>query len=246
MKFNNNSNNGSNTTPTTYSMNNTTTNNTNNTTTTTNREKHILGNLDYCYSENQLSVLLKQSVKLWVADNEQKYLAAYNELEQIMSDQFLFLYGNTYPTVASLIRSSLPCPTSWNMQLSNPALTFSNNNLTVERVGNVSSYPALFADLPLKADISHMKIRLDYCPRGPNWLTIGITRKAANQMMANASSDGFGRTSHTWGIHDDRSAFTGLARVSANGQDVAMCRKFQQGDIINVIVDVSEVSVGKC
>lgn len=63
--------------------------------------------------------------------------------------------------------------------------------------------------------------------------------------MPVASSDGVGRTLGTWGIHDDRSTWTGSAKVSYNGQDIDTCRKFMLGDIITCVADVAEVRLWK-
>jgi hypothetical protein len=178
------------------------------------------------------------SAKLWISEHPIEYSRAISSLEQRLADQFLYLFGNHNPTISALCRINNPSTTSWNIDISNSSLSFSNNNTSVQRVGNVSSYPAAFADLPTSCDRSRMRVRVDLCPRGPNWLTVGLARRG---LMPTASSDGFGRSSHTWGIHDDRSNTTVCAKVSACGQDVDTCRKFTQGDIITCIVDVSEV-----
>ena len=62
----------------------------------------------------------------------------------------------------------------WDVNSSNQSLTFSNGNSTVERVGSVSCYPAVFAVLP--SDRCAITVRLDDCPLGTNWLTFGIAR----------------------------------------------------------------------
>lgn len=189
-------------------------------------------------ASDSTSSRLVASARMWVSENPAEYAKALESIEEHLTDQFLYLYKNQIPTAAALCQSHTPSVSQWNISISNPALLFSQQGSTVQRQGNVSSYPAAFADLPPGCDRSMMRVKVDHCPRGPNWLTVGLAKKGH---MPIASSDGVGRTLGTWGIHDDRSTFTGTAKVSYNGQDIDTCRKFMLGDIITCVVNVAEV-----
>ncbi len=120
---------------------------------------------------NSVESLLIASARVWASQHESLYTTAIEQVEQRMADQFLYLYGHTFPSYNALLKAHTPSPTCWNTDLSNPLLTFTNQKLTVQRVGNVSSYPAAFADIPARCDRAQMRVRIDHCPRGPNWLT---------------------------------------------------------------------------
>lgn len=135
------------------------------------------------------------SMRLWLKEHPVEQALALQELERTASQQFLFLYGANYPSLCALFRSHTPLVGNWCLESSNPSLTFTNNNMSVQRVGNVSSYPAAIANLPANCDRSQIKVHIDNAPRGPNWLTVGIARKG---MIPIASSDGLGRSLNTW------------------------------------------------
>lgn len=135
------------------------------------------------------------SMRLWLKEHPQEQSIALHDLERAASRQFLYLYGTHRPTMSALFRSHTPSVGSWDIEISNASLTFSNNNTTVQRVGNVSSYPAAMANLPSNCDRSKFRVYIDSAPRGPNWLTVGLASKG---MLPSASSDGLGRSLHTW------------------------------------------------
>jgi hypothetical protein len=122
----------------------------------------------------------------------------------------------------------------WDRNISNTDLTFSSDNASVERVGSVSCYPAAFA--LIHSERAMFKVVIDTAPKSSNWLTFGVSRVG----MANSSSDGVGRTSHTWGLSDDRSSSSGNAILAANGTEVGNFRKLRAGDELLAVIDVTE------
>lgn len=176
---------------------------------------------------------LRASARLWVDDNAAEYEAAVDARETGLGAQFLFLYGGRRVSALKEVSLGVPAATEWDRAISNSALTYSNCDTTVQRVGSVSSYPAAFAQLP--STHCMFSVRIDVAPRGPNWLTFGLARRP----MQNVGSDGVGRTMDTWGINDDR-ASSRDARVSSCGTEVGMFRKLREGDLLTAVVDTHE------
>lgn len=189
------------------------------------RRGHITGSPDQ---------KLIQSALKWIESNRSFYMKGIEESEVRAARQFLYLYGDR--PVHSIKPSYIHCPGAfeWNRETSNPDLTFTNGNTTVERVGSISCYPAAFAKLP--AEKAVFKVVVDAAPKSSNWLTFGVAMIG----MPNSSSDGIGRTARTWGLSDDRSSSSSHCIVASSGSEVASFRKLQAGDILGAIIDVNE------
>jgi hypothetical protein len=174
------------------------------------------------------------SATKWVEKHREIYNKAIEDYEIRSSSQFLFLFGN------KLVRTTFPsyiqCPAGveWCRGVSNPDLTYTNDDSSVERVGSVSCYPAAFCKLA--ADKSIFRILIDAAPKSSNWLTFGVAKKG----MANSSSDGVGRTTNTWGLSDDRSSSTNHTIIAASGTEVGSFRKLRVGDILSASIDTVE------
>jgi hypothetical protein len=131
------------------------------------------------------------------------------------------------------VATEIPFQLKWNTSISDKSLTFTNEEKSVERRGNVSCYPAAFISIPY--DYCEVNILLEKATISSNWLTFGICKSG----MINASSDGFGKTDDTWGLRDDRSSATLLPVVAVNGSDInTLARKLRQGDLLTIKVDV--------
>jgi hypothetical protein len=129
--------------------------------------------------------------------------------------------------------AEVPFQLKWNTSISNKNLTFTNEDKSVERNGNVSCYPAAFILVPY--DYCEVNILLEKATISSNWLTFGICCSG----MVNASSDGFGKTDNTWGLRDDRSSATLMPVIAANGSDInTLARKLRQGDLLTMKIDV--------
>ena len=178
---------------------------------------------------------LMLSIELWKAENTELFEQEIEIKEAKLANQFLCLHGSSKPTRNQLLSGQIIAPLEWNRAISNNALHYSNEDLTVERIGGVSSYPAAFASLP--APYCKFTIVIDRCQRGPNWLTFGLAKRS----MPTSSSDGVGRTRDTWGLCDDRSSAAGRCRVCSCGTELSTCRKFQCGDVLSALVDLIEV-----
>lgn len=178
----------------------------------------------------------------WIEENREIYNKTIEELEERSTQQFLLLYGNK--VIKSIKLMQLLCPSSleWCRITSNPDLTFSNNNMTVERCGSVSCYPAAFCNLI--SERAMFRVVIDAAPRSSNWLTFGVAKKG----MPTSSSDGVGRTQQTWGISDDRSSSSNSI-VASSGLEVGTFRKLQVGDILMAVIDIidgwCEISVNE-
>jgi hypothetical protein len=120
----------------------------------------------------------------------------------------------------------------WHSSSSNTSLRYSNSYQTVERVGNVSCYPAAF--IRLNSTSACLRIQLKAAPITMNWLSFGLARVT----MGNSSSDGVGKTKDSWGIRDERNALTGQSTIAGNGVDKTTFRKLREGDILIAIVDI--------
>jgi len=180
--------------------------------------------------------LLHRSVSQWIENNAAEYSKGIQLLETRSAKQFLHIYGSR--PIYSVKPAYVNCPSSseWSRDASNPDLTFTNENTTVERVGSISCYPAAFASLV--SDHCMFQVRIVSAPRTSNWLTFGIARKG----MPTSSSDGVGRTTDSWGIADDRSS-NSTTIVSSSGCQVASSRKLSEGDVLCAVIDTS---VGWC
>jgi hypothetical protein len=177
---------------------------------------------------------LIQSATKWIEKNKEFYSKGLADHEERSARQFLFLFGNkpvrsTYP---SYVNS--PVGVEWDRTSSNPDLTYTNENMSVERVGSVSCYPAAFCKLP--AEKAMFRVVVDAAPKSSNWLTFGIARRG----MANSSSDGVGRTANSWGLSDDRSSSSNHTIVANCGTEVGNFRKLRVGDILGAQIDVIE------
>ena len=123
---------------------------------------------------------LLASVKLWLeldSTNRARMMEAGEEYEKRASHQFLFLYGGcSFNKTAKSEQPNIPTPYAFNPSISNPSLTYSNNNTTVRRIGSVSCYPAAFASIPPNCEQSKFIVELESVPRGSNWLSFGLAK----------------------------------------------------------------------
>lgn len=181
-----------------------------------------------------LDTRMIQSAMKWTETHHYEYQQGLQAYEQRSAQQFLFLYGERRVQDLSPAYLTYPSGGEWCRDLSNTELTYTNQNRTVERVGSVSCYPAAFCKLT--AEKCLFRVVVETAPKSSNWLTFGIARTG----MANASSDGVGRTTNTWGISDDRSSSSSSALVAASGTEVARFRKLRVGDVLLASIDVVE------
>eukprot|EP00599_Poterioochromonas_sp_BG-1_P005830 CAMPEP_0173149516 /NCGR_PEP_ID=MMETSP1105-20130129/10372_1 /TAXON_ID=2985 /ORGANISM="Ochromonas sp., Strain BG-1" /LENGTH=683 /DNA_ID=CAMNT_0014064397 /DNA_START=689 /DNA_END=2740 /DNA_ORIENTATION=- len=187
--------------------------------------RSLLGNVD--------DKMVQSAIK-WVEKNRERYNRGVEEYEERSARQFLFLFGNRLVKNTIPAYSQYPSGSEWCRTASNPDLTYTNSNTTVERVGSVSCYPAAFCKLT--ADKCMFRVVVDAAPKSSNWLTFGVARKG----MANASSDGVGRTANTWGISDDRSSSSNHTIVASCGTEVGQFRKLRAGDTLSASIDTIE------
>ena len=176
---------------------------------------------NFPFSNDQL---LLDSCRIWSEKNKIEIDDESKVLEIRNVQRLLQLYGDVKVSTKS-VGDDYYCPSlEFNLRTSNSALTFSDGNTKVTRVGSISCYPAAFADLNSSRSI--FTVNLDKCPQAPNWLTFGLSKKGTPA----ASSDGIGRSSNSWGICDDRGCSNTagtekMARICSNGVDVGITRK---------------------
>ena len=91
---------------------------------------------------------LLKSVKRWAATRSDLICMAGAEFNFRSAMQFLFLYGDQRPSATEETVYSVSSPSRWNVEYSNSALQFSDDNLSVTRPGSISCYPAALAALP--------------------------------------------------------------------------------------------------
>ena len=160
---------------------------------------------------------LLKSIKRWAASHSDVVSLAGAEFHARSAEQFLFLYGDQRPSATERTIYSVPSPSRWNVEFSNSALQFSDDNLSVTRPGSISCYPAALAALPAPHAVFNV-ILVSATPTS-NWygqrnssnyrleltsltrITFGLVRAG----FATSSSDGVGRAHNTWGLCDDRS-----------------------------------------
>ncbi len=125
---------------------------------------------------------------------------------------------------------------SWDRRISNKSLTYSNNGRTVERVGGISCYPAVFARIKKPRDT--LTVRLDAAPLESNYFSIGIATTAFRV----DSSDGVGKHENSMGFFEDRrSSSTSNCLFFANkSEEDKLSDKLQTGDIIVLKIDLDE------
>lgn len=130
-----------------------------------------------------------------------------------------------------------PLPESvmqWETLESNRSLEFTDCNTTARRPGSVSCYPAAFALVP--SAYSTISFMLSEAGSRTNWLSIGVAKVG----FASSSSDGFGRTTNSWGIADDRSKDLESSFFAAYGRRICPApRKLKVGDIITVSINLN-------
>ena len=140
------------------------------------------------------------------------------------------------PSKTSAVKN-MPVPeeiSRWDLSTSNSSLEFTEDYSCCKRPGSVSCYPAAFASLHKTYSI--FTVVLDEAGTRTNWLSIGICKAG----FATSSSDGFGRTSHSWGIADDRSKDSENAFFAVGGTRVSVApRKLKVGDVISITVDLN-------
>lgn len=180
------------------------------------------------------TIPLAASALKWIEARREFYKAGVEQWELRSARQFLFLYGRHNLCEFKPAHQNVYCAQVFNRSTSNTELAYSNNDMSVQRPGSASCYPAAFADLT--NDRCMFRVRIDEAPRSSNWLTFGVAKRG----MANSSSDGVGRTANTWGLSDDRSSTSSRTSVSSSGTELAQFRKLQQGDVLTAIVDVRE------
>lgn len=202
---------------------------------------HRLANTSRRIPQSGLSdPLLIRSAAIWTETHRQEFLRGMEELEVQSARQFLYLYGGCRLSEVKPALVSFPSSFEWDRETSNPDLTFTEQNTSVERVGSVSCYPAAFS--PLLAERAMFRVVVETAPESSNWLTFGLAKKG----MPNSNSDGVGRSNDSWGISDDRSS-TSKTVVGSCGATMGHFRKFRVGDVLTCMVDTAagwcEVSI---
>jgi hypothetical protein len=190
------------------------------------------------------------SAHVWATAHPKIFEAAVEDYESRMARCFLCIYGTKRVPVPdfdeaanSKSKSYMPNATEWNRAASNTSLEF-EDAATAKRPGGASCYPAAFAVLP--DTVSYCAVRIIECAVTQNTLSFGLAKRT----MAKESSDGVGRTSSTWGIHDERGSSSEVAKASSSGTKVATCpRKFAVGDVLKCAVDLErgtcEISINE-
>lgn len=173
--------------------------------------------------------VLIESAKRWINKNKPMYDTEMELLKITQIKQFLYLYGNKDLFFAKFNGG---CVDEWNRSISNPDLTYTNDNKSVRRDGSVSCYPACLAILP---DLnSSITVVIDEAHVSSNWLTFGLV----TNNFPTSSSDGIGRTHDTWGLSNDRSNDNFKTYVFSSGSEVNRIPKFEVGDILKGVVDI--------
>ena len=124
---------------------------------------------------------INESMNMWI--NEIPKL----DFEISNTISFLYLYGKYTPREIKMDVFHQPV---WNTVISNPYLTYTNKNATVERKGDVSCYPAVFS-----SEINSISIRIDHLPVSNNKFSFGITTH-----LKHSYSNDIGKSVETWGI----------------------------------------------
>jgi hypothetical protein len=136
-----------------------------------------------CYSNQSL---LKESIYLWVTENPKLYKNGILELKIQQTLSFLYLYGRYGPKEIGI---NPFIGESWDIIRSNPSLTYTNDNRTVERKGDVSCYPAIFST-EINDTNTRISIKLDHLPTSNNYFSFGIS----TDLMEHSYSDGVGKS----------------------------------------------------
>eukprot|EP01041_Mallomonas_annulata_P002438 gene2438-4728_t len=124
----------------------------------------------------------------------------------------------------------------WHVDISQPSLSFFNDNKSVLRPGGVSCYPAaLFAISRRKCRLS---VRLDEAPHFNNTLSFGIALEGFPSMGDSA----FGEAGHSWGMYNNRSSTHEMSKVCAEGVSVGTFRALITGDVLSMDYDEASAS----
>ena len=127
----------------------------------------------------------------------------------------------------------------WDSNASNSHLTFTYNNISVHRVGNVSSYPAVFAKFT--AAICSLTILLENAPVSANGFSFGVAKTGCITLEG---GPGVGTKVGSYGIYDaDRRDKAQLTDVLAGSVSLGKFRKLVTGDILRAVVNIPEESV---
>jgi hypothetical protein len=178
---------------------------------------------------------IMESANKWIEKNRGMYNRGLEEIEERSARQFLYLYGHYS------INSIFPvaCGSTvfhWDPELSNGSLTYTNDYTTAERVGSVSSRPALFARLTNVH--STMKIIIDKIGNTPSLLSFGLTPVASPK----SDGDGIGRRNGSFGLTQDASPSVQTISIIQSAQLVASFRKLQVGDVVIMTVNLTDGS----
>jgi hypothetical protein len=186
-----------------------------------------------------MNVRLIASAHVWAVAHQKEYELAVEDYESRMARCFLCIYGSkVVPTPdfdnssSSRSKSYLPNPVEWCRSASNNSLEF-EDPATVKRPGGASCYPAAFAVVP--DSVCYFAVRIVECLHSQNTLSFGLAKRT----MPKESSDGVGRSSNSWGIHDERGSTGEPVKASSCGSKVATAtRKFAVNDVLKCVVDL--------
>ena len=171
----------------------------------------------------------------WAARHADKVDEAQASLELSMVKQFISLMGNTVPDAADSRIALVPFICKWDRSISNTHLTFTEDDTCAKRCGSVSCYPAAMA--PLTAMQCNIRFRIGSCLKKGNYISLGLVQHD----FTKEGSNGVGPSRNTWGIMDTRDSSSATpATVYNNASSVCQWRKFVEGDVITVSVDLSE------
>ena len=151
---------------------------------------------------------INESMDMWMKDLPKNF-----EISNTIS--FLYLYGKYTPRE---IKMDVFQPV-WNTEISNPHLTYTNQNTTVERKGDVSCYPAVFSSV-----MNSISVRIDHLPISNNIFSFGITTH-----LKHSYSNDVGKSIETWGI------MNGFIKsyIQAQGVCEKTFRCLETGDVLS-------------
>lgn len=190
-------------------------------------------------AESNSDSKLLESLQTWRNDHPVIYKNCLSKFVVSNVEQFLYFLGQVkvqtkmYTEMGEDVNVSTQV---WDRTDSYQSLEYSNNNRSVKRPGNLSSYPAAFCKMNPGNSVNVFTVKLTEANSTSNTISIGIAKVENGTLtFPNSGSDGVGRTLNSFGYFNDRSHSD--AALYFNGKLEDNLRSLVLGDEVTVVYD---------
>lgn len=178
--------------------------------------------------------------KVWAKEQERAMLQS--------AHQFVHMYGNqsanTKYNLEDAKAAGEPLEVHmWHRDWCNTGLEFSDAGLGAKRPGGQSSYPAAFSKV--KGLHDRFQVRLVEAGSTTNSMSFGVCtlQASGNPSLNTSGSDGFGRTTNTYGIIEDRGNNDPLKVYRNREVQNSWGRKLRVGDVLTAAIDLENFTL---